>query len=285
MKLVLEMTNVWIEKSVKLAESKDYLLKVSRIYPATIPPRRPLDQRTRKTIETLHENRDGKRLLSFLLDLRRKSHPFPIEHPYVPLLGKREEIFNKNPGMVKIVANILLNMNVDDIIKGCERPPDINRIMGQAFRKWVRSYFPGHGYPVLSAPKFDAHSASAILDAANKAIMDYVRRKLGIDLGKGRDILAKIVDAGGNISYVVGEARFLSTSGGSQTRDLREVLSFVRETNENLIRIGILDGVMWFEKRYLEMIRELKEGEYVLSALLLKDFLDWLRQRSTGSII
>jgi len=279
------MTNVWIEKSVELAESQDYLLKVSQIYPATIPPRRPLDQRTRRTIETLHKNRDGKSLLNFLLDLRRKSHPFPIEHPYVPLLGKRKEIFDKNPGMVEIVANILLNTHVEDIIRGCERPPDINRIMGQAFRRWVRSYFPGHGYPVLPIPKFDAHSTSAILDAANKAIMDYVRRKLSIDLGKGRDILVKIVNAEGNILYVVGEARFLSTSGGSQTRDLREVLSFVRETNENLIRIGILDGVMWFERRYLRMIRQLGEDEYVLSALLLKDFLDWLGQRFTSSII
>ena len=270
---------------MRLAEGQDYLLKVSQIYPATIPPRRPLDRRTREMIETLHKNRDGKRLLRLLLDLRRKGHPFPIEHPYVPLLGKRKEIFNKNPGMVKIVADILLDMSVDDIIKGCERPPDINRIMGQAFRRWLRSYFPTHGYPVLPELKFDTYPNSAILDATNRAIMEYVRRKLDIDLGKGRDILVKIVDAEGNILYVVGEARFLSTSGGSQTRDLREVLSFVRETNENLIRIGVLDGVMWFDRSYLRMIRELEEGEYVLSAILLKDFLDWLRQRSTSSII
>ena len=84
------MTNAWIERSVRLAEGQDYLLKVSQIYPATIPPRRPLDRRTREMIETLHKNRDGKRLLRLLLDLRRKGHPFPIEHPYVPLLGKHD---------------------------------------------------------------------------------------------------------------------------------------------------------------------------------------------------
>jgi len=279
------MTNEWIEKSVQLARGRDYLLKISQIYPATIPPRRPLDPKVKEMIEILHRSGDGVRLLKLLLDLRKKGHPFPIEHPYVPLLGKRREIFNNNPGMVQIIADILLSMSVNDIIKGCERPPDINRIMGQAFRTWLKNNFPMYGYPVLPEPVFDAYQGSAILDATNRAIMEYVRRKLNIDLGKGRDVLVKVRNIKGDVLYVIGEARFLSTSGGSQTRDLREVLSFVKETSGNFIRIGILDGVMWFDKSYLKMIRELKEGEYVLSALLLKDFLDWLRQRPTSSII
>ncbi len=278
------MTNEWIERSVQLANSRDYLLRLSQIYPATLPQRRPLDPVVRQKIVELHRMGNGIGLLRLLLSLRRKGHPFPIEHPYVSLLSESEYIFNNNPGIVKIIADILLSMNVEDIIRGCERPPDINRIMGQSFRNWVKRYFPTQGYSILPVRDFEVSQSSAILDGTNSTILEYVRRRLGIDLEKGRDILVKLVTPKGTL-YVVGEARFLTTSGGSQTRDLEEVISFVNKTSGNLIRIGILDGIVWFYRKYLDRIRGLGEGKYVLSALLLKEFLDWLRERFISSAI
>jgi len=114
--------------------------------------------------------------------------------------------------------------------------------------------------------------ANRFLDATNSLVMEYANRELGCNLRQGRDFLCKVFDR-----FVIGEARFFSTPGGSQTRDLRSTLDFVRDKTGNAIRVAVLDGVVWFYRSYVYMVSELGEDEYALSALLLKDFLESLR--------
>jgi len=268
------LVNVWVDRSIKLARSYGYLDKLALIYPPVIPSDRPLNAVTKQRIRELHSQGEGQKLLKLLLDIsRRGCNPFPIEHPYVPLLRRKKDgLFNKNPMIVDMLAQILLSLPVDAIIRGCERPADINRIMGSAFRNWLRSYFPQQGYPVLPKPQFRMYRGIAFLDATNARVMEYANRELGCNLRQGRDFLCKVFD-----KFIVGEARFMSTYGGSQTRDLRSTLDFVKDKTGSAIRVAVLDGIMWFYPSYVNMLRELGEDEYALSALLLKDFLESLR--------
>ena len=115
--------------------------------------------------------------------------------------------------------------------------------------------------------------------STDREVINVIKDKFGKNVAetfgkRGRDLLVNI-----HGKYIVGEARFLSTPGGSQGRDLREALNFVKRVNNeialpNLIAVAILDGIMWFYNPYVRELRSLNSNEHALSSLLLKDFLD-----------
>jgi hypothetical protein len=260
--------NPWVKRSLELANSQGYLDRLAEIYPATVLPRRPLDEGVREKLKALHQRGDWSGLLNLLLKLTDEGHPFPIEHPYASIFRQKRELVRKNPETVRRLGEIILSMPVEDVVRGCERPADINRVMGSAFQNWLRRAFPSWGIPVLPEPQFETYQGLCFLDARNTAIQNYVTNRLGVKLERGRDFLAKV--RGG---YVVGEARFLSTSGGSQTRDLLETISFIKTVKGGVQAVGVMDGIVWFNRKYVRVLSELGEGEVVLTALLLKDFL------------
>jgi hypothetical protein len=265
--------NKWVKKSIEVANSRGYLDKLIEIYPAMILPRRPLEDDARREISSLYEKKDWQELLKLLLRLTRREHPFPIEHPYASIFRQKQGLIETNPETFRKLGEAILSMPIEDVIKGCERPADINRVMGSAFQSWLKRFFPAHGIPVLPESEFEEFQGLCFLDARDKVILDYVNKKLGVKLERGRDFLAKV----GN-KYVVGEARFLSSSGGSQTRDLRETTSFIKSLKGKVCAVGVVDGIVWFNKKYVEMLAELGEDEVILTALLLKDFLEDFRK-------
>jgi len=267
--------NQWVAQSISLAQSPGYLDELSKVYPPIRSAPRPLEDFVKDTIRQLHQGGDRRRLLDLLLGLER----FPFEHPYVPLLREYPELIDKNPGIVQQIGGELLKMDAEDIIRACERPPDINRQMGSAFRKWLKDYFLGKGYSFLSnKDDFLNHNGPAFLDAGDTVISQFVTTELGLSMKRGRDCLAKV---GKVPTYVIGEARFLSTFGGSQTRDLKETLEFVTRTNNAALKqnksikaVGILDGIPWLDDSYRNLIiAKVGPDDPVLSALLLEDYL------------
>jgi hypothetical protein len=261
--------NEWVKRSLELADSSHYLDRLGQIYPSAIPPIRPLGEEVKEQIRSFHAEKDWKNLLKLLFRITQEGHPFPIEHPYASILRQRPELIEKNPGVFQQLGEIVLSMGISEIVRGCERPADINRIMGSAFHRWIRQYFPRQGYMFLSEYEFERSRGPSFLDAANAAILKYVNTKLGLELSRGRDFLFK-----NNDKCVIGEARFLSTGGGSQTRDLLETLNFVKDAKrDNVIAVAVIDGIIWFNRSYVQRLLELEEDEPALSALLLKDFL------------
>lgn len=274
--------NVWAEKSIKIANSPGYLDALSMIYLAIPGSDRPTSQQERQTIKQLHLEQRGSELVKLLLNLKRKGHPFPFEHPYISLLmRKNPDLFKRNPQTVKVIGEILLSMEPKDIIRGCERPADINRMMGPMFRNWSQKHFPAAGYPLVPKPQFQSSKGIVFLAGTDAELREYANTILGCNLSRGVDFLAKL-DGG---KYLVGEARFLSAVGGSQNRDLDATLEFTRTKVGNAIRVAILDGIVWLHKGYLFRISKLDEDEHALSALLLQEFLDSLRQRHARTII
>lgn len=269
MKILL---NEWVKKSLELATSQGYLDRLAQIYPSTIPQRRPLEGDVKKKIEYFYNQGDGENLLRLLFELTKRKHPFPIEHPYASILRQKPQLIEKNQKVFQQLGEIILSMDLEDIIKGCERPADINRIMGSAFRRWLKDYFLRQGYIFLPEHQFKISHKPAFFDGANSAILNFINRNLHISLKRGRDFLFKL-----NNKYVVGEARFLSTAGGSQTRDLLETISFVRTAKKYLTAVAVIDGIIWFYNPYIRELSKLRKDEPAVSALLLKEFLETLQ--------
>lgn len=265
------MVNRWVKESINVANENGYLDKLAKVYPAGVLPRRPINDFDKQRIKSLYENNDSKSLVKYLLGLTKKGHPFPIEHPYASIFRQRPELINKNLMVFQQLEKIIMSMSLEDIIRGCERPIDLNRVMGQAFYNWLRQYFLSKNVPFLPEIQFKDHNGVAFFDGNDIAILNFVNKQLGYRLERGRDFLYRT----GN-KFVIGEARFLSTAGGSQTRDLDETIKFIKSVKERIIGVGVLDGIVWFNRSYVKKLESLKEDEPALTVLLLDEFLQSL---------
>ncbi len=283
-----ERLNKWTEETFKLIEN-NYLDRLLEIYPAELSPERPLPDAIRKKIVELYRDGRYKDLVILLIKLKDESYPFPVEHPYAALLrhlreDERSRVINQNPQIIKKLAEIIASLGLDNIIRGVERPKDINRMLGATFKGWVNNRFREQPFRIVDTPnQFETcpNDRICIYVGSDVEIANFLRIRLGLREPRNgffaRDIIVKVRNL-----YIIGEARFLSTPGGSQTRDLKNTLEFV-ETMERIMEterrfnvkgIALLDGIVWFHRPYVELIKRCAKGErVVMSALLLKDFL------------
>jgi len=259
--------NKWVRKSIERANCPGYLDELSEIYPADLLPKRPLDPESKSQIRTLHKRGMGGELVRLLLGLTKRKHPFPIEHPYASLFRQKPFLLDQNPKVLGDLEKAVLSLTADEVISGCERPVDINRAMGQSFHKWIRRRF-GRKVPFLAEEEFHACRKRAFLDGNDEKILQYVRNEYGLVLTRGRDFLFKC-----QAKAVVGEARFLSTSGGSQARDLGESIDFIKRARAPVQAVAVLDGIVWYSAAYLKRLKELRADNAALTALLLGEYL------------
>jgi len=194
------MANEWVQKSIQIANSQGYLDKLCKVYPADVLPRRPLDDFDKQQIKLLYESKDSKGLINFLLGLTRRGHPFPIEHPYASIFRQNRDLVSKNPLVLQYLEKTIMSMNLEDIIRGCERSIDLNRVMGQAFQSWLKQHFSSKKVPFLPEVQFQNYKGVAFLDGKDAAILNFVNQKLGFALERGRDFLYKFKNG-----FVVGE--------------------------------------------------------------------------------
>ena len=102
---------------------------------------------------------------------------------------------------------------------------------------------------------------------------------------KGLDIVAKI-NSTPIPTYIIGEAKFLTDTGGHQNAQLKDALHLLnsqdfKNTNKNIniLRIAVLDGVCWINTKSTKMQNEIKalgEDKIAISALLLDELFDSL---------
>lgn len=259
--------NEWIKESLYIATETNYLDKLMEIYPADPSPREPLDSQIKQKILELHRQQNGHELLKVLLNLK---HPFPLEHPFASILRQlkdEEKIFQNNPKTIAKLAEILLKLDSHTIITGCERFVDINRQMGRSFQHWLeKTLAPEMGYKFLKPTEL-LRSDKGFLVGGDDKIKSFAKDKLNYDTKGGRDFLCKI-----GKFFIIGEARFFSTVGGSQNRDLEATINFAQRKRRDVIPVAVIDGIVWFYKKYVEKLVVLDPDYYVFSALLLKKF-------------
>lgn len=289
--VILTMSNIneWCLKTVEIAKKENYLDKLLEIYPAELPPPRPLSASIKNEIIKLYNEKKYRELVKFLLSLRE--NPFPIEHPYASLLrhlnvNERENVIVRNPKLLEILSGSLVSLGLNNIIKGVERPKDINRALGAAFKSWIHKNFVDKPFKVVKDVEHllaCTHEIICMYAGSDVEISRFIKQRLLLHEPEegfyNRDIIIRLRDM-----YIIGEARFLSTPGGSQTRDLENTLMFV-ELMENIGRdlekkgirvkgIVLLDGIVWFYEEYLKRIKNKATGNRVImSALFLRDYL------------
>lgn len=281
--------NYWTRKTLDLATNSNYLDRLLEIYPAKLPPGRPLPDNIRQTIVNLYHEGKYEELAVLLINLKDRNYPFPIEHPYAALLrhlGRRQRysVIKRNPRIIKELADLLVSIGLNNILRGVERPKDINRTLGVAFKTWVNKKFTNPLFRVVNEYTLlptCSNNEICIYAGPDEKIAEfiklYLRLKEPSERFFDRDIIAKVKDL-----YVIGEARFLSTPGGSQSRDLDNTLRFV-ETMENITRnttdvkvkgIALIDGVVWFFSSYVKQIMQRAINDrVVMSALFLEEYL------------
>ncbi len=94
---------------------------------------------------------------------------------------------------------------------------------------------------------------------------------MGVALGRGLDLVMKVND-----TKVIGEAKYLGTSGGKQNTAFEEALQLIHSTDGNATRIALLDGFMWLDGGQ-KMQRKIRLVESIaMSALLLPEFIESL---------
>ena len=262
--------NKWVEKSIKLANSRGYLDKLMDVYPVNLNLARTIDSDKKREIEKAFAKKNHKKLIAVLLNLEK----FPIDDPYVGFFRKDRESLDRNPKIVKRIGKKLFKMGLKEILIGASRAKASSRQMGQMFRHWLHKL----GYPVLSKNDFLNYKKIAILKGGDNALKEFAREELGYKGQKGLDLALK---AGGK--FFIGEVKFITTGGGTQDKSFREGISFIKQKDKNTSRVALLDGIVWLvsgktlkgkkKPSLYESVLKLKNNELVFSALFLKEFI------------
>ena len=262
--------NNWTQKSVELANQRNYLDQLYRVYPLTQNLRRELTKDQIKSISEAFNRRDNKALISRLLTLEL----FPIKDSYVAYLKRDKTSIDRNPNTVDRIAGLLHEIGLDEVIENCSQPKETNRQIGPLFKQWIdRGTL---GVQVYSSPKeFLRSTSNAILNASDAEMMKFANEYLGYQREKGLDFIARF-----NNKYIVAEAKFLTDFGGHQNAQFADAIStlvspFVSQKLKcSVIPIAIMDGVLFIKSNNkLYSYLEDHPDQVILSALFLREFL------------
>lgn len=159
-------------------------------------------------------------------------------------------------------------MGLDKIFERCSEPKETNRQIGPMFREWLRKK--SLGIQPVNIEQFTSNKNDAVLDAGDKAMMDFAKDKLCYNHSKGLDFVARF-----NGKYVIGEAKFLTDFGGHQNAQFNDAISTIGAKGVKAIKIAILDGVLYIKgdnKMYKSVTGRYKDYN-ILSFLVLREFL------------
>lgn len=259
--------NIWTEKSIELANQRNYLDLLYKIYPMSVNLRRELSDDIVNQIENSFNRRDDKELLNILL----KQEIFPIKDSYVSYLKRDNTAIDRNPKTVNRITSMLYEMGVEMIIDKTTIPKETNRQIGPLFKKWIDLELLGCKV-TRNFEEFLSYSGDIILNVDDNQMKKFASDYLGYKREKGLDFIAKFND-----TYIIGEAKFLTDFGGHQNAQYEDAISTLNTelepTNKKVIKIAILDGVLYIKSNNKMYRNLINNNEIIVSAVLLRDFL------------
>ena len=224
---------------------------------------RSLDAGAFDAIKAAFIAKDDTSLLNHTLDLPK----FPYKDSYVGFLRKDRGAIERNPLTVKRICSRLYETGVDKIIEGATESKEANRRRGNKFTEWTKRTF-----RLVDIDEFKRSlSGVVLLKASELAAKDFCNREMGVGISKRPDLVAK---AGHN--YVIGEAKFLSQSGGSQDRGFDDGMALAKNPTGRAYKVFIMDGIYWVETGNARYKQIGYGSAAVFSVLLLKKYLNSL---------
>lgn len=263
--------NFWTERSIELANQRNYLDLLYRVYPVSPNIRREIDQRIWGQIEQAFDDRNSINLIKNLIKLEL----FPIKDSYVAYLRKDPTALERNPRTVNRIASQLYEMGLAQMYDHCTEPKEANRQMGPMFKAWIDRQL--LGIPVFkNTQDFMSTDAPGILNVGDGEMKAFATEYLGYQKDKGLDFVCRI-----DGKYIIGEAKFITDFGGHQDRQFDDAVATAntpclggRIRNADVITIAIMDGVLYIPGRhkYARYFCDSPETT-IISSLLLRDFL------------
>ncbi len=260
--------NIWCEKSIEIAQNSNYLDRLFEVYPIFQNPERPIDDDKKEKIEYAYMHKDKITLLTECFN----AEVSPIKNSYIGFFKQDPSAFDRNPEMLNRIYKEIYELGLDEIIQRMERPAEANRQMGQCFKKFVESGKLNMEI-VRDASDFFASDKDMILFQGDKKLGEIARINFGYGRNTGLDFMCRK-----NNTYVIGEAKFISASGGNQTNQFNSAInifsSITTTTKYKVCPIAILDGIIYVagNNRFFATLQ--RSNDNVMSALLLKDFLE-----------
>lgn len=259
--------NRWTQLSIEYANQTSYLDDLFRVYPTIPEGIRDIDKNVWDKIELSFQNRDNNNLIKNLLRLDL----FPIKDSYVAYLRKDKAAIQRNPETIDRLSGRLYDMGLDEVYKKCSEPKETNRQIGPMFKEWIDKG--SLGKKPLRIDEFIDSTGNAILSGSDKEMGDFAKDYCGYEyvgnVNKGLDFIGRF-----NNKYVIGEAKFLTDFGGHQNAQFNDALNVLNsKTNENVIKIAILDGVLYIPKKVKMHKTTIERNDNIMSALVLNEFV------------
>lgn len=193
---------------------------------------------------------------------------FPIKDSYIAYLKRDKTSIERNPKTINRISGRLYEMGLNKIFERCSEPKETNRQIGPMFKDWLNNKT--LGIQPVSIDEFTSNNEDAILDASDKAMMDFAKEHLNYNHNKGLDFVARF-----NGQYVIGETKFLTDFGGHQNAQFNDAINTIETKKVKAIKIAILDGVLYIKgkNKMHKSITELYKDYNIMSALVLREFL------------
>lgn len=264
--------NSWTRKSIELANQRNYLDLLYKVYPMSINLRREIDEETSYAIEKAYQNRNNKELLKLLL----QQEVFPIKDSYVAYLKRDTSAVDRNPNTVERLTGMLYEMGLDEIFEKATAPKETNRQLGPMFKDWLDKGTLGCKV-TRNEDEFLNYEGNIILNSSDMAMKEFASKYLGYKRNKGLDFIGKF-----NNTIVIAEAKFLSDFGGHQNAQFDDAISTMKSEinpfykNYHIKQISILDGVLYIKsknKMHTRICSEFTNDEVIISSVLLRDYL------------
>lgn len=264
--------NYWTQISVELANQKDYLDQLYKVYPILPNLRRNIDDQNWYEIKTNYDTRNNVNLIKALLKLELS----PIKDSYIAYLRKDPSSIERNPQTINRIAGTIYSMTLENIYEKCTEPKESNRQIGPMFKRWL-------SLGTIGCPVYDDEilflksNENAIYNASDETMKKFAIKYLGYKrVDKGLDFIARF-----NKKYVIGETKFLTDFGGHQDTQfddaiatMKSELNYPNLLNAEVIKIAILDGVLYI-KGNNKMYKYLHNNpqDTIVSSLVLREYL------------
>lgn len=255
--------NDFTRKSIELANGCYYLDRLYDVYPVGDKSERKIDDQLLKKVEHYYKTKNSVELFKTLLKLPK----FPIDDPYVGFLRKKPNAIDDNSKTVQRICDELYNMDIDELLKKCKQPIKSTRQLGESFKNYIKKET--LGYPVQTLDVFLSNNDDAILIGSDDSLEKFAKEYLGYNRDKGLDFVARIKG-----KYVIGEAKFISSEGGSQNTQFLDATTTLNECcNKDVITINIVDGVIYIPSKCKNYKTITENNVLVMSVFVLEEFL------------
>ncbi len=257
--------NRYTKLSIDLANQKNYLDELFRVYPLEPDTIRSIADEVWTKIESAFNSNDNIALLKTLLELKL----FPIKDGYVPYLRKDKSAIERNPRTVNRICGRVRELGLDRLYEKITEPKETNRQMGPLFRQWIASGT--LGVKPCEVETFLSSKTDAVLSGSDSVLKDFATSYLGFQRydGKGLDFIGRF-----NNKYVIGEAKFITDEDGHQNDQFLDAMTLLKtRSRRDVIKVAILDGVLYIPGKKKMYTSITSKNVNVMSALLLRDFL------------